>query len=378
MNSSYDHVLIATSDLSSDRRMIRISAALQEKGCKVLLVGRLLPGSTACQESQFDQHRIQCRYHKGVIFYIEYMLRMYKFLCKIRLRTLTCVDLDTIWVGRLLRIHRSFIWYFDSHEHFVEVPELIGRPLKKWLWQRTAKWCIPKTDERYTVGHSLAQVLSDQYNSSFKVIMNTPYKSKISILTATKTIVTSPFKMIYLGVLNEGRGLTQLIAAMEQLPDCELWLIGEGDLSHQLREQVNLKVHHNRVKFHGVLHEDEFMVLLQKGNLGLNLLTSQSLSYYYSLPNKVFDYIHADLPFLTMNFPESIEIMKQFDCGYIIEDINTNVLIEKIERIKVNYTKDVTGKKSECQKAKELYNWENEKIKLWEMYGINTQDSSVV
>ena len=68
-----------------------------------------------------------------------------------------------------------------------------------------------------------------------KIVRNVPYcntENRISINknNSTKTI-------LYQGSLNIGRGLEQLIDAMEFIDNAELKIIGDGDITEQLQNQ---------------------------------------------------------------------------------------------------------------------------------------------
>ena len=44
--------------------------------------------------------------------------------------------------------------------------------------------------------------------------------------------------ILYQGALNVGRGLGEVLEAMAEIQEAELWLAGEGDLSDFLREKT--------------------------------------------------------------------------------------------------------------------------------------------
>ena len=97
----------------------------------------------------------------------------------------------------------------------------------------------------------------------------------------------------YQGALNEGRGLEHAIAAMQRIPDFTLRLIGEGDLSQQLRGQARDLQLASRVEFVGFILPENLRDMTSDAMVGLNLLDERSKSYYFSLANKFFDYMHA-------------------------------------------------------------------------------------
>lgn len=359
MPHKYDHILIATSQIEHDRRMDRICHSLLQQG-SVLLIGR---GSQPVGRS-YDTLTYQCRANSGVLFYEEVLFRLIGILRGYRWETLTCVDLDTILVGRYFRLFRSFRWVFDSHEYFSEVPELRDKPVKKWIWSRIGRLCIPRTDTRITVGEALAKQLEQKYNKPFEVVRNLPERLSEIFHTDHRKDREETI-LVYLGVLNEGRGLEQMISALGALPDYHLWIIGEGDLSATLRAQVDSLDYSDRIRFYGMLAEDDFVPLLRQADIGLNLLTPLSLSYYYSLANKFHDYLSYGLPVLTMRFPEYEAVISREGCGWMIDALSANEIVDRLSSL----TKaDILSVKAAAWEYGSGLSWEQEGEKLLEIY----------
>jgi len=244
----YDHIFIVTNDLTNERRVKRIINAITDHHRSVLLIGRELNGSVPLGDSVFDQHRIQCWFNGGPLFYLEFYLRTtWLIIRNFNADHITCNDLDTILIGRTLKRFRDFQLYLDCHEWFEEVPELNGKALKRGIWKWIAKRCIPATDGRYTVNSMIAK--------EFEVVRNiSPTIDKINWKLKEQQDL---FRLVYLGVLNRGRGLEQLIASMEQLDQVELDIIGDGDITDQLREQLANSPVRDRIKMHGSLKPEQ-------------------------------------------------------------------------------------------------------------------------
>ena len=94
--------------------------------------------------------------NKGKIFYLEYNLRLAFYLMFSQFDTVCAVDLDTLapvfCIGRL----KGAKIVFDAHEYFTEVPEVVGRPMIKKIWQWVERTFVPHCDLIYTVPPGLA------------------------------------------------------------------------------------------------------------------------------------------------------------------------------------------------------------------------------
>ena len=105
----------------------------------------------------------------------------------------------------------------------------------------------------------------------------------------------------------------------------------------------------------------------KQADIGLLLEQSLGLSFTYALPNKLFDYIHAGLPFIASSLVEVKRIMNKYNIGEIVEDYSPESLAKKLNEMLSNSEKREVWK-GNMQKAKKELNWENEQKKLIEIY----------
>ena len=359
-------ILTVTNDLTHDRRMIRICNTLAEAESDVLLVGRLLKNSQPLQAEKFRRKRLNCFFTKGPFFYIEYNIRLFFFLLFSSFDIACACDLDTALPVRVAAGMKGKLTVYDAHEYFTEVPELQGRGFIKFIWSLIGTLTIPGFDLRYTVGEELAEILSKKYNCEFFVIRNIP--SIHQLKREIRNDINQERKIIlYQGALNVGRGLEATVLAMELLPHYEFWLAGEGDITDKLKSIVKLKGLEERVKFLGWVFNDDLPPLMSKAYLGINLREKASLNDYYSLPNKFFDFIHAGLPSINMNYPEYARICLQYPCAFLIDKVESNEIANAILAIEQNPQMYERMQKA-CEAAKLEFTWVHEGNKLIALY----------
>ena len=164
-------------------------------------------------------------------------------------------------------------------------------------------------------------------------------------------------------MLNEGRGLEVMIKTMELVPNIEFILAGEGDLSEKLRQMAQQSSASERIVFKGWQSPEALKKLTSNAILGVNILEGSSLNYYYSLANKFFDYMHAGVPSINMNFPEYKQIMARYDVGYLIEKLDEKAIANTILGALKNET-ELQTKRKNCLSAAAAYNWQHEESKL--------------
>lgn len=357
-------VFTVTNDLTYDQRMDRICRTLVDAGYLVTLVGFSKSSSTTLTPKPYHQVRLHLVFSKGKMFYLEYNFRLLWWLLSNQFDIYGAVDLDTLlpqyWVSRW----RKKPCIHDAHEYFTELPEIANRPQIKKIWQRLARWLLPKIKYNYTVCQSIATELSQTYGQPYAVIRNVPWlqdeqteKSKFSAQTPV---------FIYQGALNKGRGIEQMMEAMGSV-DAELWLVGEGDLSEQLRQMANKLSWSDRITFLGYTEPARLKQITAAAYAGLNLVSNEGKSYYYSLSNKFFDYIKAGIPQITMSYPEYKTLNDQYQIAITIPELKTEFLVNAMQQMLTDVQLYQQLKANTSSAIQDL-NWEKERIKLIEFY----------
>ncbi len=357
-------ICTVTNDLSHDQRMHRICSSLYRAGFEVWLVGRHRPNSPPIVSLPFYTRRLPCHFQRGKLFYLEYNLRLLLFLLRHRADAINSVDLDTLLPGVIAARLRRIPCIYDAHEYFTETPEVVNRPLIKFVWEQLARWCIPQVRAAYTVGPALAELLSKRYGKSFRVVRNVPHRR----LPSTPREPSEPHILLYQGMLNAARGLETAIDALALLPETfHLWLVGDGDIKADLEDRVRQLGITDRVRFWGFQSPSRLPEINQAAWLGLNLLEARGLSYYYSLANKTFDYIQDRLPSVQMEFPEYSRLQAEYACFLMLAELDSETFTQALLELKSapDQYQELLDKTA---KAAEMLNWEREERRLLEIY----------
>lgn len=356
-------ICAVTNDLNQDQRMHRICSTLSKKKFLVTLIGREKPTSRAIPRFRFKTDRLVCRKNKGILFYIEYNYRLYKYLQKANYDIVNANDLDTIIACRLSSWSKKKKFIFDAHEIFTLVPELRYRPIRRWMWTRIANTFLRNSKYNYTVNHSLKSELEKKYNLDFLVIPNYPkYNERLKSRSKHE-----PVRLLYQGVLNKGRGLKPLILAISKLDNCVLYIAGSGIMYKELKSLVTKLKISDRVKLFGFLKPKRLKELTDICDIGVNLLDPKSKSYYYSSANKFFDYIASGLPSINMNFPEYQKINSKYNVALLVDSLDVNSIQQAIASLVENELQYSTLAHN-CIEAHTDLNWKSQEKKLIEIY----------
>lgn len=353
-------ILAVTTDLNYDQRVQRIANSLAKK-FEVLVVGRLLPDSKPIISSNYEQRRLKCFFKHGFGMYAAFNIRLFFFLLFKKYHFVTANDLDTVVGVYFSSFFKNSTLVFDAHEYFVEVTELENRKFVKNIWAFIEKNIAVKFDKFYTVNQSLADIFKDRLNKNFVVVRNLPFKKNKQFQTE------APKYIFYQGAVNKGRGLENLILAMRSFKEkYMLKIAGDGDILEDLKILVQKEKLEENVIFLGKITPSELPKYTEQAFAGVNLLENTSLNYYYSLANKFFDYVQAEIPQIGMNFPEYQLLNKQHEVSILIEDIEIETIVEAIQKLENSNTYQHII--AQTKLAKNEWCWENEKSQLFKAY----------
>ena len=165
--------------------------------------------------------------------------------------------------------------------------------------------------------------------------------STVRNIPENKKVIQTPFDfdthgkkiILYQGSVNVGRGLDLMIDTMHLLEDYILVIIGDGDISTKLIEKVNTLDLKNCVKFLGRINPDELKNLTPNTTVGMSLEEDLGLNYRFALPNKIFDYIQAEVPVLVSDLPEMKKIVSDYKVGEVVFNRTPKTLAQQIEKI---------------------------------------------
>lgn len=362
-------IVSVTNDLLSDQRVDRTCIALFEIGFDVLLVGRKL-SRDVLSDRLYKTHRFALFFNRGPLFYAEYNFRLFIYLLFHKFDIAFSNDLDTLSANFLASKLKNKALVYDSHELFTEVPELQQRGITRNIWLYIEKLLLPKVKYSFTVCESIANYYSAKYKIQMKVLRNVPLRKKIIEdsnlfdLNINQNNINSTRIIIYQGALNVGRGIELLIDSMQFLDNTIFIIAGDGDISEDIKAYVKSKLLSDKVLFTGRLPFEKLHSLTCKSHLGISLEENMGKSYYYSLPNKIFDYIQAGVPVLVSDLPEMRSLVEKLHVGEIAESRSPDKLALQINRM----LQSSSEWKDHLKIAAEELCWENEKKILVDIF----------
>jgi len=349
-----------TTDLTYDQRMIRICTTLAREGYSVILVGRKLRNSVPLTNRIFHQKRLPCFFSKGKAMYIEFNIRLFVYLLFQKMEAICAIDLDTILPCYAISVLKKIPRIYDAHELFCEMKEVVTRTHIYRFWKGIERFTVPRFEWGYTVNHSIAEEFSNMYHRSYKVIRNVPFYRPLNIPSKNEIYI------LYQGSVNEGRSFETLIPAMRHV-DSTLHIYGDGNFFNQAMELIQKNNLESKVFLKGKLPPEKLNEITRQAWIGTTLFENKGLSNYYSLANRFFDYMHAGIPQLCVNYPVYREINNEFEVAVLIEDLSSESIASGLNTLLHDRSLYLRLQQN-CVRAREEMNWEIEEKKLIAIY----------
>ena len=366
-------IVSVINDLSTDQRVNKTCLTLRKLGYDVLLVGRRQRASLPLSPRSYEMKRMFLLFEKGPVFYASFNLRLFFFLLFRKADVLVANDLDTLLPNYLISKIKGAHLVYDSHEYFTGVPELENSHFKRGVWKRIERWIFPKLEHVFTVNDSIAKLYKDEYGVEVKVVRNVPllsardkqvkWKTKIQLgLPEQKRIV-----LLQGAGINVDRGGEETVQAMQYVKNAILLIIGSGDVIGKLKQMTKELQLDEKIMFISKLPFQELMQYTHHADIGITLDKDTNINYRYSLPNKLFDYIHSGIAVLASPLVEVAKIVRQYDVGELTESHDPEHVADKIERMISDPARLGEWKENAKLAAVELC-WENEEEKLEAVY----------
>jgi glycosyltransferase involved in cell wall biosynthesis len=231
---------------------------------------------------------------------------------------------------------------------------------------------IKKIDKMMVENNTRAKYNEDLYGFYPHVVHNYPFKSisKSEDKVDLYEILTIPRDekiLLYQGGIQTGRGLDKLIQAVPKFDEGVLVLVGDGKIKKELQAMVEQMGLQDKVKFHPKVPLAELPKYTRNGYLGFQVLNNVCFNHYSASSNKLFEYMMAGVPVVACSFPEIKRVVENDGTGICVDSHDPDDIARAVNTLLEN--KELRDSYSaNSQKAKDKYNWEEEKSIFLDIY----------
>ena len=287
---------------------------------------------------------------------------------------LHCNDLNTLPIGFIIKtfFNKKIKIVYDAHEHETETRGLVGK--KQKFTKIIEKLLIKSADKVINVSNAIAEDYSRLYNiPKPALVLNTPLYQEIEkkdIFRNELNISQNQTIFLYQGGLSKGRGIEILLEAFQNMQKekandtfqpCIVFM-GYGPLEELVKRMAEK---YENIYFYPAVASEVLLNYTSSADFGILFYENNCLNHDYCSPNKMFEYLMADIPVIASNLYEMKRLVETNHIGIVAKENTANglkeailkaILLEKEELIK------------NIQKIKKIYNWEEQEKVLLALY----------
>jgi glycosyltransferase involved in cell wall biosynthesis len=301
----------------------------------------------------------------GAIQYFEFALRVISRYRKVD--AWHCNDYEAFVIGVLAKITRPRLkLIYDCHE--LESHRNGKGAFMRFAIRTIEKLFISWAELVITVSPSIQEFYKRKYNLSFvALVRNLPNEMQVShsnTLREKLDLKDNQRVFLYQGMLGKGRGIEVLLNAFEsrKTTDAVIVFMGFG----ALKEQIEAFAARNKnIFFVPAVSYAEIPLYTGSADVGVNSVEPTCLSYKYSLPNKLFEYIQSEIPVLTNPLPDCAALVNEYKVGRVIPVWNVAAINEVVDEM-MKY--ELSVYQEHLKSAKKVLNWECEEKIFVEAY----------
>jgi hypothetical protein len=267
------------------------------------------------------------------IYLFEITIRFYLICRKLKPDIIHCHDTMVLPTGVLYKIFNNTKIIYDAHELESNKSGQNFILSKATLLIERLSWRF--IDAFISVSNSIINWYNINIGSKESyLIMNAPLLSNNMNLKYCNNYLREKFLLpqesllfIYVGDFARGRSIENLLKIFSEFnSNLHIVFVGFGELNNKISGFADK---YSNIHLHAAVPHEDVVKVVSSADIGLCLIENVSLSDYYSLPNKFFEYAFSKLFILSSNLPELKFYLEKYHLG-ITSELELKNLREQI------------------------------------------------
>lgn len=315
-------------DIEFDSRILKEMGALVGAGYAVSGLGVVLDEGAKKTAVSFDANIRSLALRSRKLTFLPRTLRhivtLFELVCRMLPRAVRerpdvvhCHDTLVLPLGCIVKWLTGAKLVYDAHElesnrnGLGRLQGVLTLRVERLLWRFVDALIVvsPSIERWYqeSLGPKRSAVILNSPLFSDELLSDENYlRKRFSIPGESKVF-------IYVGILGRGRGIDLLIDAFrDSRLTSHVVFLGYGELSEELRRLAD---QYANIHVHDAVPHSQVVPIVQSADFGLCMVQNVSLSDYYCLPNKLFEYCFAGVPVLASDFPDIRAVLMQYGIG---------------------------------------------------------------
>jgi len=314
-----------------------------------------------------SRHRLGSRqvFHLG-----RFWWRAFWRLLELPVDAIHCHDFIDLPVGWAAAAVKGCRLIYDAHESYAD---MLGENVAGWIKEAVAwleRRLIRRADAVLTVGELLAEELRRRGARRVWVVGNWKPLEEFQVpadqvASARKELGLEGLMVVgYIGWLNEDRGISPLLEAVEGTEGVGLVIGGDGPARGAVEEAA---ARCSRIRYLGFVDPGRIPLYTAASDVVYYGLDSTNPNSRYSAPNKLFEALAAGRAVLCNGCGEIGRIVKQEGSGSVVGELTAEAVGSALEELREG------ERLAECsRRAKEAgerrYNWNRAAEELLALY----------
>ena len=301
-----------------------------------------------------------------VLKYFEFLIRLAFHYRKKNIGMVNIHSLALLPLGVMLKYRYSAKLIYDAHELETETNGLHG--IRKKLAKRVECSLIRFADQVFVVGEAIADQYMNDYNIDRPIVLlNAPKYKKTAPSNRFREkffIAEDMTIFLYQGGLAAGRGVEVLIDAFKSTQSSKAVVVfmGYGPLEVKIKAA---SAEFSNIFFHPAVPSDVVLDYTVSADVGISLIENTCLSYYYCMPNKLFEYIMVGLPVIVSNMQEMATFVNDNNLGVVAMDETPEAIIKAIKKL---LALDLVVLRKNALETSKGYSWDLQEKKMISAY----------
>ncbi len=373
MNPPIRIAMLLSNAFRPDPRVHKEARSLARAGHTVTVICWDRQGEFAPREylDGFEIRRLAIRSAYGAgsrqLFYLpRFWRRALLELGTLKPHLIHCHDLDTTLPGYGYALTHRLPWIFDAHECYPEQMRAQVNPLIYRGLQWLEKIMTQRATCVITVGNLLAKHL-ESLGGRVTIVGNYQPLGDCGpgpLSRAAIGLKQDDFVTAYIGGFTRERLILPLIEATQYHPDLVVLILGDGPQRPAI--ETVLPSYPN-VHYKGWAPLEQVPYYTALADVIYYGLDGSDKNSQYSTPNALFNALAAGKPLLTTNVGEIAHIVRQEQCGIVVEQPSPYALAQALLQLRDPSLRATLGVNAR-RAAQSRYNWAIAEATLLDVY----------
>lgn len=360
-------VLVVLNSFENDSRVLKEALSLKKVGMSVSVCAMHEQGLLEREISDgLDIHRMKLSLRPLPKLKFIQLFKYLEFIIRSVIRfkaydVIHCNDLSALPTGALIKLfNRNIRVLYDAHEYEIHRSSSQG-PLSIKMHYFFEAFFIKYANAVTVTSQADAIEYAKLYNiPTPKIVMNCPVLSapiKSGDLFRRKfNVPAEQIIYLYQGSLDRARGIQVMLDAFSKIDDGSSCIVfmGYGGMQSTIKSYAS---QYCSIHFHDAVHPDDLIRYTASADCGIIFMPNSCANHNFALPNKLFEYVMAEIPTIATPLQEISRVISKHNLGFIANGEDVQSLYDLV---RITKREDLHALKGSLRIAREFYTWENQ------------------